>query len=341
MTKSIKKRVCLITHHPFWKEPLGCGTLIRGRYQALLEMCDDVFVLFITNTEIKNPLKGGTCKLTGPLTLEHVNVIKDFLAREKIDTCYFSYDQFGIIAEQISCRKIVEIHDVLHLREEQFKKFGYQAPYSISKDTELSKLEKYDVVISLNLDEVDYLSKCGLTQARYLPPFLAYQGDNIKDPETSASGLIASQAKPNLDGLSQLINTRPDFTEFVCAGPICHSSLLPTDGLGNIVNLGMLNDVSEFYNRIKVALSPVRFGGGLKIKTIEALSYGKPVLTTEHAVSGFPPEIRNVVTVEDDLGCWNQSLVHKTAEIQRDAVQNFFDTYFSPSKHKSSLAKQL
>jgi glycosyltransferase involved in cell wall biosynthesis len=41
----------------------------------------------------------------------------------------------------------------------------------------------------------------------------------------------------------------------------------------------------------RVALSPVRFGGGLKIKVFEALSFGKPVLATQHSIDGFPKNI--------------------------------------------------
>ena len=39
--------VCLVTHHPFWVEPLGCGTLIRSRYELLKKICQNVYVLYI------------------------------------------------------------------------------------------------------------------------------------------------------------------------------------------------------------------------------------------------------------------------------------------------------
>ena len=75
----IKENVCLITHHPFWAEPLGCGTLISARYDLLKKFCQNVYVLYITSSNSKCPLPGGTLNLSGAFKAEHISAIKEFL----------------------------------------------------------------------------------------------------------------------------------------------------------------------------------------------------------------------------------------------------------------------
>jgi hypothetical protein len=52
------------------------------------------------------------------------------------------------------------------------------------------------------------------------------------------------------------------------------------------VKLGFVQELHTFYDAIDVALNPMVGGTGLKIKTVEPLSYGRPVLTTRPGVEG-------------------------------------------------------
>jgi glycosyltransferase involved in cell wall biosynthesis len=44
---------------------------------------------------------------------------------------------------------------------------------------------------------------------------------------------------------------------------------------------------ASFYQAVDLIVNPVRFGTGLKIKTIEALAHGRPVITTTHGAQGI------------------------------------------------------
>lgn len=55
--------------------------------------------------------------------------------------------------------------------------------------------------------------------------------------------------------------------------------------------LGPVSDVSAFYDKIDAAVVPIRHGGGIKVKAVEALAHGVPVIGTAHVREGFPPEI--------------------------------------------------
>ena len=49
-------------------------------------------------------------------------------------------------------------------------------------------------------------------------------------------------------------------------------------------------DTVMFYQAVECVLNPMVPGTGLKIKTVEALAHGRPVLGTKHAFSGLPAE---------------------------------------------------
>lgn len=324
----MQSNICLVTHHQFWAEPLGCGTLIRARYDLLKKICQNVYVLYITSNSVKCPLPGGTLNLSGTFQHEHVTAIKEFLTNHNISTCYFSYDQFGFLTEFTECKNVVEIHDVMHLREAQFNKFGFDAPYKINKSDEIKSLQRYDAVLSLNLNEVEYLKENGVERAKYLPPNIPFYEDLTYCGDKSF-GLIGSMAKPNLDGFKSLNDALKISDKFVLAGPISTNEDVISNLGNSTTKLGIVESPSSFYEIINVALSPIRFGGGLKIKVFEALSFGKPVLATKHSIDGFPKDIDDVVTVVDDITTWNLDSINTASKIPSARIKDFFMTNFS------------
>ncbi len=58
--------------------------------------------------------------------------------------------------------------------------------------------------------------------------------------------------------------------------------------LSNPVRLGVLPTVDQFYQQVRCVLNPMLGGTGLKIKTVEALAYGRATLGTRDAFIGRP-----------------------------------------------------
>ncbi|MFC7608249.1 glycosyltransferase [Teichococcus aestuarii] len=51
---------------------------------------------------------------------------------------------------------------------------------------------------------------------------------------------------------------------------------------------GFVKELKDFYNDVQCVINPMLGGTGLKIKTVEALSYGRPVIGTVDAFIGLP-----------------------------------------------------
>jgi len=336
------EKLLVITLHPFWEEPLGCGSLLRNRYDVFSKVFRDVYVLYLTRGDDKCPLKGGTIKFQGQITPELIDITQQVIDSQGINFCYFSYVQTSDFPLGLSTFNIVEIHDVIHLRQRSFEAFGVEANIIMDKETELNHLKAYDLVISINLDEEKYLQDQGISRAVWLPPSCVFSVHQNRSPLKSqpSVGFLGSCSKPNMDGLwsvLSLINTLPDFH---LAGPIS------TDA--KILNLvpetttihGIVEDVSTFYQSVDVMLSPIRFGAGLKIKVFESLAHGLNILATTHSIIGFPPGISDVVLVNNDVSSWDESLL-KEAYVRDLPIEEYVNQYFSPDVIERQLRTYL
>ncbi|WP_292052422.1 MULTISPECIES: glycosyltransferase [unclassified Brevundimonas] len=66
------------------------------------------------------------------------------------------------------------------------------------------------------------------------------------------------------------------------------------------ITLGRVNHPSDFYDMVDCVLNPMTAGTGLKIKTIEALAYGRPVMGTDQAFVGLPARHEAHVLADPD-----------------------------------------
>jgi glycosyltransferase involved in cell wall biosynthesis len=66
---------------------------------------------------------------------------------------------------------------------------------------------------------------------------------------------------------------------------------------------GTVDDVREFWRQAHVAVSPLRFGTGMKLKAIEAMGCGAALAATPHGVDGVEGEDgRHYLLGEDAAG---------------------------------------
>jgi hypothetical protein len=114
-----------------------------------------------------------------------------------------------------------------------------------------------------------------------------------------AAGFIGNFAfGPNVDALDALLRgwgrqLRDRGWDVVVAGLASDTLPLPPW----VHRLGPVRSPREFYETIDLALAPIRLGGGMKVKVVEALLYGRPVLATPFAMEGFPDAVRKLVHV--------------------------------------------
>jgi glycosyltransferase involved in cell wall biosynthesis len=87
---------------------------------------------------------------------------------------------------------------------------------------------------------------------------------------------------------------------------------------GNGVEIkGFVSDdeLKNLYNSSRIAVVPLRYGAGVKGKTVEALFYGIPVVTTSYGTEGLPGDI-SFIHPKNDAASFSQEvlLLYKSAD---------------------------
>lgn len=108
-------------------------------------------------------------------------------------------------------------------------------------------------------------------------------------------GFIGSFShNPNIEALEAIVDIiapkilNIDRTiKFVIAGRNPPASLVKRAG-ENVHFLGFVDSLDSFYQSVSIVIVPLISGGGVKIKTAEALAYGCPIISTSIGIEGIP-----------------------------------------------------
>jgi hypothetical protein len=161
-----------------------------------------------------------------------------------------------------------------------------------------------DLLTAAGYGDAERLEDMAGRPVRWLPNAARLPDEGIPAaPRTRRAGLLANFGFwPNRDAFELLRATwlprlRAAGWTAVVAG---HGSERLAGEAGLDV-LGPVEHPRDFYARVDVTLAPIRRGGGIKVKVLESLLYGRPVVATDKALDGFSPAIRALIpTVDGD-----------------------------------------
>jgi O-antigen biosynthesis protein len=99
----------------------------------------------------------------------------------------------------------------------------------------------------------------------------------------------------------------PAHVSIIGSNPTDRVRALAGDGIAVLANVSDA-DLAAAYDRARVAVVPLRCGAGVKLKTVEALRSGVPLVTTHVGAQGLSG-LSSVVTVEDDPASFAAAVV--------------------------------
>lgn len=112
--------------------------------------------------------------------------------------------------------------------------------------------------------------------------------------------------------------------------------------LPNVTKIHFVEDLNQVYNESRVAICPMLSGTGLKIKVVEALSFGLPVVCNERGIDGLLNKTNNGCLVTNDATTFSKHIEQLLAnnnfyEQQQALAKNFFLNYLSTEVVYSEL----
>lgn len=187
-------------------------------------------------------------------------------------------------------------------------------------------------------DSEEICNEYGRKADTILPVTFANQFDPKKKTQTSFSKellFIGSNFGPNYDGISWFVNQvmpkLPEFTLYI-VGKDFEQNKEQLERK-NVIVIGTVENLEEYYYRFPVIVIPILYGSGMKVKTAEAMMYGRTIFATDEALEGYQTE-----KIEGIFRCNSQKeFVNKITEFynkeipifQKEVYQLYLDKYSS------------
>ncbi|MEM7100797.1 MAG: glycosyltransferase [Pseudomonadota bacterium] len=221
------------------------------------------------------------------------------LASREFAAVFVEYVFFSKALERVARHvpRILDTHDVFANRYQFYQQQG-MAPtwFSCTKSAEAKALNRASTVVAIQHNEATHfrnLSDTPVVTVGHSIPLNPQSWDRVVPKRLL---MVGSANQINLQGLEwfvqkvlPIIRAQHPSTILAVAGSI-GQNLAASDALEI---LGRVDDLGDTYAQAQIVINPMQFGTGLKIKSIEALAYRRPLVTTATGAEGLENGIGN------------------------------------------------
>lgn len=246
---------------------------------------------------------------------------------------------------------VLDTHDIIWRRQQHEVELGLIAKAGITQAEEAYLWSLADLVVGIQPEEAAEIASL-LPGKPVISVPQAYEPRFVNPARKEAHRLlfVGSKARPNVNALEAFLQTtwpalkarHPHLQLDVC-GTVCgtlEAGLLASEG---VAFHGRVEDLEPFYARAALVINPMLYGSGLKIKNVEALSYGKALLTSPVGAQGmdlpsgiaavepkhFGGKISEIMLSPETLARWEKD------------CRNFFLATYTPEACFAPLAQWL
>lgn len=308
----MKQRVLVVTRIPFWL--LGAGE--RMRLLALLwtlGLQTELTILFLG--EIGDAqrqriqqlnVRCSLVQVRGKGGIEAERTALNQLCRHQIfDTCIFQRIGLHVLLEALptGIRTALDTHDLESVNAETRRTAGQAPANTLTFEEELTILARFDRVLLIQSEDHALVAQRLGPKALLVPHPVSFSYLPVQ-PDRFRLGLVGSAWAANLDGLDWFAdNVWPKISH-----PAAELHLFgwisdvwrPT--YKAFLRHGFVADFKRAWGSIDVAINPVRWGSGLKIKSVEALGHGLPLVSTSEGARGLRAAEGSGLVIADEAG---------------------------------------
>jgi len=211
---------------------------------------------------------------------------------------------------------VLDAHDIISERNSSFQAHGYSNwDYPLTQEQEQKIYQLYDYVALISEKDYNHSKRWLPMNKLILAPHPVTPVQHPIRECVQTLAFIASDYLPNIDAIVWFLkHVWPHVTakhnfQLHVYGMVCEKIPSKYRNMDNVVLKGFVRNVSDAYAQTDIIINPVRFGAGLKIKNMEALAHGIPLLTTTHGASGMEDGIGKAFLIADDMDDFIKKLI--------------------------------
>jgi glycosyltransferase involved in cell wall biosynthesis len=304
-------------------------------------------------------LRAREQKLWDFVSPKHMALLAQMCADDPPDVVLVEYVHLSYLVDAIPKNptkrvyKLIDTHDLMHERQRRFHAMGELHHLDITPAEEAAALRKFDAILAIQQREAEKFRELvpghrivvvGMTEEITPLP--------VREAKEVRLAFFGSDMPPNRHAVEILLNIWPRlqarFAEDVLLdiyGTVCER--FRTIAMPPGVTLkGFVHDLQQAYRETDIVLNPVFFGGGLKLKSVEALCHSRPLVTTPVGAEGLEDGSGWAFLVCDtpeEIGRVVEWLVHDSSARRRlaEAAHTYALMHFTAKAVYSPLDRLL
>jgi GT2 family glycosyltransferase/glycosyltransferase involved in cell wall biosynthesis len=180
------------------------------------------------------------------------------------------------------------------------------------RDLEERIAREADMLVTVSREEADTLTRvqghCPIDVILPAEPDVRVTSRSVAERRDIGyvAGWLAGPTSPNADGLRWFVKEILPRIKVSCPWVRLRvtGGRVPADVRSladpNVVFEGEVSDLDAFYDGLRVAVAPLRFGAGVKVKTVQAIQHGVPIVATAIGAEGIDAAELPAIDVADD-----------------------------------------
>ncbi len=234
-----------------------------------------------------------------------------------IDYCFITRPYAGeqfmpLIKRYPNIKRIYFVADLHYLRTKRQYEISREpellAESGAMRQTEAEIFKDADVVVTVSRDEEQIIKKEFRHKNVKLIPIYAFEEAGPK-PEAQTEGLLfvgGFRHPPNLDGIMWFIKEvlpliwerDPSVTLDIAGSHTPDELKVINDSRIHLHGFVSEAELEALYKSCRTVIIPLRFGAGVKGKTVEAMYFGRPIVSTSIGIEGLK-DIQSIITPTD------------------------------------------
>lgn len=246
-----------------------------------------------------------------------------FIAIQKPNMVILEYVYLAYLIDAIpdGCTAVLDTHDIMCFREYRFYQHGFDHHIKISLAEEKRILSRFDAVIAIQQEEKKLLQKIIPQTPVLLCPHVVEAERKNNNSAIKTIGFIGGTSLANHVGLQWFLDQvwtviKTFDLELLIFGSIGEKFEEYCQQDPQVKNMGVGMSQQEIYTMTDCMINPIFVGGGLKIKTLEAIAYGKPIVSTKEGAVGIGEPGKNGIMLARDRAEFIEAFIRLVNEPQ-------------------------
>ncbi len=263
----------------------------------------------------------------------------NFIDRIQPDVIYLDTSKLGkyvkYMKKRYKCKTVVFFHNVesdYSLNFVRHKGVQYLLPYLASLKNEKEAVKYADKLICLNERDGKRIEELyGRRPEAVVPISLLdrFEKEKVNIDRNKGILFIGSLFPPNYHGVKWFVDnvmSKLPEQKLAIVGKNFEKKRTELER-ENVQVIGTVDDLEIYYYTYPIMVMPIRYGSGMKVKTAEAMMYGKIILATDEALEGYMVTEENGVlrcNTPEEFISTIQKVMCETTDFANEKVRKIF-----------------